>query len=156
MSKTHWKKTMNKDYLGSWDLDERQEVEAKILRVDVQEVKDQNGKTSKCNVAILEGLKPMILNVTNCRKLKKFTGSNYIEDWTNVPVIIHAVTVKAFGEETEGLRIRDWQPKENELKQGTKQWDNALDFLKKGGDIKKIQKKYKVDTDKLKKDAGIS
>jgi hypothetical protein len=110
--KTHWKKTFNKDYLGAHDLDDVQELKVIIKEVRVVSVKDPQGKDGKCNVAYFnDKTKPMILNVTACKQLKKFTNTNYIEEWKNVPIQIYAKQVKAFGEFTEALRIRDVQPK---------------------------------------------
>ena len=110
--KTHWKKTFNKDYLGAHDLEDGQELKLIIKSAEVRTVKDSSGKDGKCNVAIFgNGVKPMILNVTACKQIKKFSGSNYIEDWKNVPIQVFVKKVRAFGEDTEALRIRDSQPK---------------------------------------------
>jgi len=138
MTKTHWKKAFNKDYLGSHDLDEGKDLVATIDRIEVRKVKNNQGEEASKNVAILKGkLKPMILNVTNCKTIKKFSGSNYIEDWSDIPVTIYIARVTAFGEEVEALRIRDRQPTPAALKPklhpGHEKWEAAVDYLRKDG-----------------------
>jgi len=136
MTKTHWKKAFNKDYLGSHDLDEGKDLVATIDRIEVRKVKNNQGEEASKNVAILKGkLKPMILNVTNCKTIKKFSGSNYIEDWSDIPVTIYIARVTAFGEEVEALRIRDRQPnvEKAKLTPSHARWDDAVAYLKKEG-----------------------
>ena len=146
--KTHWKKAFNKDYLGACDLEDGKDLKAVINHVEIKELKDTSGAISKRNVAIFDGtIKPMILNVTNCKVLKKFTNSPYIEDWKKVAVQIYAKNdVKAFGDIVEGLRFRDVQPKTTkpELKPNTDQWDKAITYLKGKGTIPKIEEKWQI------------
>jgi len=136
--KTHWKKAFNKDYLGSHDLDEGKDLIAVIDHVESKEVKDPKdaNKKEKFNIAFFTTkIKPMILNVTNCKTIKAFAGSNYIEDWKRLPVTIYSREIKAFGEVMEALRIREIQPivKEPELTPDNKAWPNAIIFLQKPG-----------------------
>ena len=146
--KTHWKKVFNKDYLGSHDLDEGKDLVATIDHIEIREVKDTSGKAGKCNVAVFTTqIKPMILNVTNCKTIKKFSGSNYIEDWKNIPVTICSKEVQAFGESVEALRIRDKQPnmEKPELNPDHQAWGKAVEHLKKpNSTIGDILKRYKV------------
>lgn len=145
--KTHWKKCFNKDYLGSHDLDNGKDLIAVIDHVEVKEVKDTTGKSSKCNVALFKGqVKPMILNATNCKMVKKFTGSNYIEDWKDVPVQICIREVSAFGETVEALRIKDKQPnlEKPELTPGHEAWPRAVEHLAKGGTVERILESFKI------------
>lgn len=145
-TKTHWKKVFNKDYLGACDLEDNKDLKAIINHVEIRKIKDSNGKESDSNVAILaNGLKPMILNATNCKMIKKFTKSPYIEDWNNVPIQIYIKPdVKAFGDVVEGLRIREVQPKmvKPELLPNTEQWNAAVKFLKGKGTMPQIKSKY--------------
>lgn len=149
--KTHWKKVFNKDYLGACDLDDNKDLKAIIKHVEIREIKDTNGTASKRNIAVFTtSIKPMVLNVSNCKLLKKFAKSPYIEDWKNIAVQIYVKDdVKAFGEITEGLRFRDFQPKfeKPELKPNTPQWDNAIAYLKKNGTIPKIEEKWAISND---------
>lgn len=146
-TKTHWKKVFNSDYLGSCDIDDGKDLKAIIKSVSVKKVKGADGKEQERNVAIFTDpkLKPMVLNATNCKIMKRFAKSPYINDWVNIPVQIYVKDdIKAFGEVTDGLRIRDTQPQiaKPELKPGTPQWNNAIEYLKGDGTIEKIREKY--------------
>jgi hypothetical protein len=147
-TKTHWKKVFNKDYLGACDFDDNKDIKTIISHVEIREIKDTSGSVSKRNIAIFKGnIKPMVLNVTNCKILKKFTKSSYIEDWIDLPIQIYVKDdIKAFGELTEGLRFREVQPKigKPELLPNTDQWKSAVDFLKSGKTIDKIESKYNI------------
>jgi len=146
--KTHWKKAFNKDYLGSHDLEDGKDLVAVIDHVEVREVKDSTGKSSNCNVAVFTTkIKPMILNVTNCKTVKAFAGSNYIEDWKNVPVTICIREVAAFGETVEALRIKQTQPsmEKAELTPEHQMWGKAVEHLRKpGSKIEDILSRYKL------------
>ena len=150
--KTHWKKVFDSDYLGSCDLEDGKDLKLVIKSVSVQAVKNSDGKTQDRNVAAFTDpkIKPMILNVTNSKIVKKFAGSSYIEDWKDIPIQVYIKDdIKAFGETTEGLRIRPVQPKMTapELKPGTQVWDKAVAYIKQGGDITGIKKKYILSAD---------
>lgn len=148
-TKTHWKKVFNSDYLGSCDLEDGKDLKAIIKSVSIQEVKGTDGKKEYRNVAVFTDskIKPMILNATNCRIIKKFTGSSYINDWNNVPIQIYVKTdIRAFGELTEGLRIREVQPviSKPKLTRDMPAWDNVIAYLKLGKPISDIEKKYDI------------
>jgi len=134
-TKTHWKKAFNKDYLGACDLDQKDLI-AVIDHVEVRSVTDTSGSEENRNVAVFKGdIKPMVLNVTNCKVIKKFSKSSYIEDWKDIPVQIYVKEVKAFGEITEGLRISEKQPsmEKPELTPDSLKWKDAVNYLKKDG-----------------------
>lgn len=148
-TKTHWKKVFNSDYLGSCDLDEGKDLITVIKNVTVKKVKGTDGKEQERNVASFtdSNLKPMILNATNCRIIKKFAKSPFINDWNNVSVQIYVKSdIKAFGDVTEGLRIRETQPNLNKpkpkLTRDIPAWNKALEGLKNKtktlDDIKKV------------------
>lgn len=147
--KTHWRKVFNSDYLGSVDLEPGSDLKAIIKFVQVKPVKGTDGKEKDCNVATFTDarIKPMILNATNCRTVKGFVKSPFIDDWNNVPVAIYVKDdVKAFGEITEGLRIRSVQPtiQKPKLVPGTEIWDKAKKFLEGGGKFADIKARYSM------------
>jgi len=87
----------------------------------------------------------MILNVSNSKVVKKFAKSVYINDWNNIPVSIYVKDdVKAFGEVTEGLRIRPDQPSVSkpELTPQSQAWPKAIEYLKGTGTIDGVKAKY--------------
>lgn len=153
-SKTHWKKVFNSDFLSSADIEDGDMV-VTIKQVSIEEVKGADGKNKKCNVARFhESVKPMILNVTNSKLIKKFSGSRFLEDWKNVPIQIYVDDkVKAFGEVTEGLRIRTQQPTvgKPKLTPDSEQWKKAIAFIKGGGQIEQIVGKYSVSPENVEK-----
>lgn len=142
-SKTHWKKAFNKDYLGAWDFDEDEDKKVVIEFVGVGEVKGHGGTVQTCNIAHFadKKLKPMVLNDTNCKMVRKFAGSPYIEDWRGIAVQLYVDhNVRAFGEITEGIRIREMQPRmeKDSLTPKHPKWQDAAARLKSvidtGGD----------------------
>jgi len=112
MSKTHWKKLRNPKYLGAHDLDPGQEIVATIRKVVRELVVGEDGKKEECTVVQFEnGVKPLIVNVTNAKTIAKLHGTPYIEDWAGKTIQLYAAKVKAFGELTDAIRIRDFLPK---------------------------------------------
>ena len=148
-TKTHWKKVFNSDYLGSCDIEDGKDLKAIIKSVSIKKVKGNDGKEQERNVAVFTDpkLKPMILNATNCKIVKRFAKSPYINDWNNIPVQIYVKDdIKAFGEVTDGLRIRDIQPQitKPELKPGLQAWESAIQYLSGDGTIDEIREKYEL------------
>ena len=148
-TKTHWKKVFNSDYLGSCDLEDGKDLTAVIKSVSVQPVKGTDGKKKDCNVAVFTDpkIKPMILNATNCKVVKSFVGSAYINDWNNVSVRIWIdPNVQAFGATTEGLRIRSAQPStaKPKLLKAMPAWANAVNHLVANKPIADIEARYDI------------
>lgn len=84
MEKTHWKKLENPDYLGAYALQPDQDLIVQIKSIAQENVYNpNNNKEEVCTVAhfVGENIKPMILNVTNCKTISKIYGTPYIEDW---------------------------------------------------------------------------
>ena len=153
-NKTHWKKAFKSDYLSSSDVDGA-DLKLIIKEVKYQECITQSGKKF-CNVAHFadKNVKPMILNVTNSKMVKKFAqNKTHIEDWLNIPIQVYVNEKVQFGSDlVEGLRIRPVQPTFAKVKlvPNTDQWTKAVVFLKGGGDIKSI-KRYEITDEHLKK-----
>lgn len=128
---TMWKKTINKEYLGSWDLcvgaDSNDKPVYKDLIVTVKNVKEdlvtdmekvktnRNLKATKEELSKKELLiyfeeleKPMIIHAkTNFQGLENATGTPFIEKWIGKQVCIYVEkNVKAFGQVTDALRIK--------------------------------------------------
>lgn len=144
IEKTHFKKAFKSPYLSSADI-----VEG--VNLTIAHVKLEADKTKKTkdlfNTAYFvereirtgEPLKPMVLNVTNSKMLKKLTGSPFIDDWLNVPVYIYVDNNVKFGRDiTEGLRISASRATKKELLPNTKAWENAKAALKRDGNLDKV------------------
>lgn len=153
MSKTHFKKLMNPNYLGSWDVPEGKQLEITIIRVDKEMVTGPGGEKEECVVATLKDQKPMILNATNCKAIKKIFESPYIEDWQNKKVNVRVEKVKAFGEIHDALRIVTQKvDQRDELTPSSPRWNGAIEALRSGKcDIELIKKNFRVTSENLKK-----
>lgn len=160
--KTHWKKVFNSDFLGSCDLEDGKDLFVTIKDVRIRSVRGSDGKESDCNVSDFTDpkIKPMILNVTNCKIVSKFAKSKFIEDWVNIPVTIYVDSnVKVGREITEGLRIREIQPiiVKPELTPSMPAWENVVKYLKGSGKMVDIKAKYRLSTeneDRLQRDVA--
>jgi len=150
-NKTHWKKAFKSDYLSSSDID-NEDLILTIKFVKFQECKTANGK-KMCNVAHFSdvNIKPMILNVTNSKVLKKFSGNKtHLEDWTNLKVSIYVDKNVRFGNENvEGLRFRATRPviKKKLTLLTNDKIQNAISFVKNGKTIADLKKLYSFNSD---------
>jgi len=108
---THWKKLTNPDYFGSHDLfvddNNYSEVVVTLVKVEKKKVKGADGKDSECIVATTAETKPIILNKTNCKTITRLFQSPAIEKWAGRKVKIGVDKVKAFGDMTDALRVRN-------------------------------------------------
>jgi len=109
--KTHWKKTMNPNYLGAYALEPNQDMVVEITDVKTESVMNADGRNEECLVAHLKDQKPLIVNKTNAKAIAKVCGSNYIEDWKGKQIALYIANVKAFGELVEAIRVRTVPPK---------------------------------------------
>ncbi len=114
--KHHFRKVYKSDHLGIADLEDYIE-EGKKLIFTIKEVKQQlgvsvAGKKIDANIAyFVEPIKPMVLNATNAKQIKAFTGSSFVEDWKNVLIELYCdESVKMKGEVVGGIRIKPIQP----------------------------------------------
>lgn len=108
---THWKKTCNINYLGSWDLESELGYGTIILTIkSITEEEVVNPKTKEktqetvCHF-VEDNYKPMILNSTNKEAIAKSLGNPFIENWINQKISIHVEKVKAFGDVFDALRV---------------------------------------------------
>lgn len=109
MAKTHWKKMTNTNYFGSWDLPEGKDMIVRIIEIRQEMVQNAQGREEKA-VAVIEGQKPLILNTTNMKSIAKALGTPYVEEWAGRKVQLYSERVAAFGEITEAVRVRDFDP----------------------------------------------
>ena len=114
---TSWKKLRNSAYLGTYDLDGGKDVIFTIKEIIGETVFSGDGKSSAEVVAVfLETKKKMIMNATNCKRLEKLYGKDY-EGWSGKKVQVYIDNHIRVGREiTDGLRIREYVPKDNAQK----------------------------------------
>lgn len=112
MAKTHWKKLSNPDYLGAYALEPGKDLVVTIKSVGEERVTGTDGKKEDCIVAHFAeaGVKPMILNATNCKTISKIYGTPYIEEWRGCAIQLYVAEVQAFGDTVEALRVRKYKP----------------------------------------------
>jgi hypothetical protein len=131
MSKTHWKKLTNPDYLGAYDFAENEKSRVlQIKQVIQQKVKGSDGKEEECVIAHFTQGKPMIMNKTNMKATTIALKSPFIEDWSGKHISLHVEKVKAFGDIVDALRIDTAAPKMDQPSQ-PKQPASDLIILKK-------------------------
>jgi hypothetical protein len=109
---THWKKLTNPNYLGAYSIDDGKDLILTIKSVANEMVIGADGKKEECVVAhfVEHGTKPMILNSTNMKMISKLFGTPFIEQWISRKIQIGTERVKAFGEVTDALRVRNKLP----------------------------------------------
>jgi len=114
--KTHFKKAFDSPYLSSADITETTILTISHVKLEANKAgrKDEKHNTAyfvEKEIRPGEALKPMVLNVTNCKTMKKLTGTAFIDDWQNVPVSIYVDPSVKFGRDmVEGLRISTKPP----------------------------------------------
>lgn len=116
-TKTHYRKVLKSDHLGSADLEEMTE-EGKSLVFTISHVKQEYGtrvagKKIDANIAyFVEDIKPLVLNATNAKVIKGFAGTPFIELWKGIPIELYIdPTVRMKGEVVGGVRIKPVMPK---------------------------------------------
>lgn len=110
-----YRKYMDKNYLGSWDVPDGEDLVLTIDHVEQNDVKNERGSERKLTIHFAEnGYKPMILNTTNAKRIGKVAGSNKVENWENLRIAIYTERVQAFGGMTDALRVREYAPRETE------------------------------------------
>jgi len=108
--KTHIDKLRNPNYLGGWDL-----LGADGKPVDkivtIKEIKNESVFDQKSNgeqqvvTVFFQECKPIILNATNRKTLKKVTGTEYIEEMVGKKIQLTTKRIRAFGELHDAIRI---------------------------------------------------
>lgn len=114
MEKTHYRKLINPDYLGAYAIEDGADLIVTIASIGQENVIGVGGKREVCPVMrFKEDVKPMIVNSTNFKSLRKLFESPYVEDWYGKRIALYADrNVRFGGEIVEGLRIRPQLPEE--------------------------------------------
>ena len=107
-----YRKFMDKNYLGSWDVPDGEDLVLTVDHAARDDVKNERGSEKKLTLHFVEDYKPMILNATNSKAISEAVGSTKVEDWVGKRVAIFTQKVTAFGGTTDALRIRPYPPKE--------------------------------------------
>ena len=113
--KGDYRKFMDKNYLGAWDVPDGEDLVLTVDHVARDDVKNERGSEKKLTLHFVEDYKPMILNATNSKNISQAYGSTKVEDWAGKRIAIHTEKVTAFGGTTDALRIRPYPPKVTEV-----------------------------------------
>lgn len=147
MSKTHWKKLSNPNYLGAYALSPDSDMVVTIQRAVNEDVIGNNGKKEECLVLHFaeKDVKPMILNVTNAKTIERIYETPYIEDWKGKKIQLFIAQVNAFGETVDALRIRPKAPQgKPEMTPDNPKWDEAVANVAKNPKIINAIKKHYI------------
>lgn len=133
----HWKNYVDKDYLGSHNLEKGEEMLLTIVKFEGEEMVQKvggkmNEKVAKQVLYFKEDVQKMIVNITNANTVANLYGT-HPDQWIGKQIQIYATPVKAFGKTQDALRIRDFVPKFNvDIEKWKKELDKAesLDMLK--------------------------
>lgn len=107
-----FRKYMDKNYLGSWDIPDDEDLVLTIDHAEQNDVKNERGSQQKLTIHFRErDYKPMILNTTNAKRIESVCGSTKVEKWKGVQISIYSEKVTAFGGTTDALRIRPYPPR---------------------------------------------
>ena len=106
---THWKKMTNPNYLGAYAFEQGEEKTGTIDQVRQEMVTGADGKSEECIICYFRerDLKPLILNKTNCKTIEKIYSTPYIENWAGKRITMCVKQVKAFGDITDAVRIKN-------------------------------------------------
>ena len=142
--KTHYRKAFDSPYLSSADIVEPTGLT--IARVTLETDKTKKTK-DRFNTAYFveseirpgEKLKPMVLNATNSKMMKRITGSAFIDDWNNVRVTVYVDNAVRFGKDTvEGLRLSGYNETRKAVAPGSKAWDSAKAAFRRDGNLEAV------------------
>lgn len=145
-SKTNYRKAFKTPYLSSADILGSTRLTVSHVQLELDKTDRTKGMFntayfSDSEIRPGELIKPMILNVVNCKTLKDFTKSPFIEDWVNVNVTVYVDSNVKFGREiTEGLRIQIAPPLKLLTPDDKKTWDRAKAAFLKDGNLDAVIK----------------
>lgn len=111
----HWKNYVDKDYLGSHNLEKGEEMLLTIAKFEGEEMvvkvgSNTNEKVPKPVLYFVEDVPKMILNMTNANMIASLYGTHPAQ-WIGKQIQVYAMKGRFFGKEQEALRIRDFVPK---------------------------------------------
>lgn len=153
--KTHYRKVFKSDHLGVADLEDLVEIGTRLVFTIAKVSQEYNvmvaGRKGNFNIAYFqEDIKPLVLNATNSKTMKKLTGSAFVEDWVNMPVELYIdQNAKLKGEVVGGVRISPNKAKveKSELTEGTTAFTNAVAAYQRDGNLDAVRKRMVVSED---------
>ena len=108
-----YQKTLDKTYLGHWDVPEGGDLVVTIDHFEKNEVRNNTGGADKKHICYFRECKPMIVNKTNLKSIALVLNSDKFEDWEGKKIALYAADVKQ-AESGKGLRVRPYRPRVEE------------------------------------------
>ena len=143
--KTHWKKSFDSPYLGSWDLEDYKDITLTIDKAVMEMTKGLKENSIKNIVYFKEKFKPMICNSGNSKVINKLAKSPYMEDWKDTKITLFVKEVRAFGENHDALRVKPITDKLPVLTKEHKNFSKVKEAVKGGNyTIEQVKKKYQI------------
>lgn len=107
----HWKNFLDKNYLGSHNLEPGEEMLLTIEKfIGEEKVKTQDGEKVKQVLYFKESVPKMIMNIVNGDTITKLYGS-HPDQWIGRQIMVYVAKGDAFGKKNQDmLRIRDVVP----------------------------------------------
>lgn len=108
----HWKNFIDKDYLGSHNLEKGEEMLLTVENFVGEEAvhnSETNQKMPKQVLYFKENVPKMIINITNGDTIASLYGP-HPEQWIGKKIQVYVAKVNAFGKMQDALRIRDFIP----------------------------------------------
>lgn len=139
----HWKNYLDKDYLGSHNLERGEEMLLTIAKFEGEEMVQRVGgkndeKVPKPVLYFTEDVPKMILNITNASTIASLYGT-HPDGWIGKQIQVYATPVKAFGKTQDALRVRDFVPK---FTIDVAKWKRELDAAASLDSLKTIWQKF--------------
>ncbi len=102
----------NPNYLGSYDLYDlpKPEINVTIQRIATEKIVSSRGEENATVCYFAEEYKPLILNVTNKKRLSRLFKTNDTEKMCGKYITVGVEKVKAFGKISDALRIKETLP----------------------------------------------
>ncbi len=155
MEKTHWKKNNDSNFISGEDLMSGLKGLKPEMIVMIEKFNDAESFDQKNQAKIVVSAlylkdvsgkslyKPVILNKTNAKFFVKETGSDFIDDWLNVPVMLYAMADKRHG---HVVRFKKYA--KPELIAGSENFNNCKMAIEKSGfTMDQIRAKYNVSSE---------
>lgn len=102
----------NPNFLGSWDLMDVPELTLTIKAIRDEDVVGERGKETCTVCHFSENVKPMILNITNKKRICKLYKTKDSEKLVGKRITIITENIKAFGAYHDALRVKQQIPVE--------------------------------------------
>lgn len=120
MAKTHFKKMLNPNYLGSFAFNEGEKKMLTIKSIGKEKVVGEGGSSEQLPVVHwVENELPFIMNATNCKKVTELLGTPYVEEWVGHRFVLGVEKIKVGGAIMDGTRIQGLVDKKGSLPTGT-------------------------------------